>query len=64
MITFKNRHDNKSKLLFTYTGSLIYEIRTEDICENFDSHKEMFDFSNYSTKSKYCDDSKNFGFKR
>ena len=35
----------KSKLLFTDTDSLMYERK-----------KEMFDFNNYSTKSKYCND--------
>ena len=49
----KNRYDNKSKLLFTDTDNLIYEIRTEDVYEDFSSNKEMFDFNNYSTKSKY-----------
>ena len=39
----KNKYGNKSKLLFTDTDSLMYEIKTE----------EIFDFSNYSTKSKY-----------
>ena len=29
----------------------------EHVYENFDSNKEIFDFSNYSTKSKYFDDS-------
>ena len=29
------------------------EIKTEDVYEDFSSNKEMFDFSNYSTKSKY-----------
>ena len=53
----KNKYDNKSKLLFTNTDSLMYEIETEDVCEDFGSNKEMFDFSNYSTKSKYYDDS-------
>ena len=51
----KNKYDNKSKLLFTDTDSLMYEIKTEDVYEDFSSDKEMFDFSNYSTKSKYCD---------
>ena len=31
----------------------MYEIKTEFVHEDFSSHKEMFDFSNYSTKSKY-----------
>ena len=48
---------NKSKILFTDTDSLIYEIKTEGVYEDFSSNKEMFDFSNYSTKSKYYDDS-------
>ena len=47
----KNKYDNKSKLLFTDTDSLMYEIKTEDAHKNFNSGKEMFDFSNYSTKS-------------
>ena len=53
----KNEYDNKSKLLFTDTDSLMYEIKTVDIHEDFSSNKEMFDFSNYSTKSKYYDNS-------
>ena len=53
----KNKYDNKSKLLFTDTDSLIYEIKTEDVYEDFSCDEEMFDFSNYSTKSKYHDDS-------
>ena len=53
----ENKYDNKSKLLFTDTDSLMYEIKTGDVYEDFSSDKEMFDFSNYSTKSKYYDDS-------
>ena len=53
----KNKYDNKSKLLFTYTDILMYEIKTEDVYEAFSSNKEMFDFSNYSTKSKYYENS-------
>ena len=52
----KNKYDNDSKL-FTDTDSLFNEIKTEDAYEDFSSDKEMLDFSNYSTKSKYCDDS-------
>ena len=33
----------------------MYEIRTEDVYEDFSSDKQMFDFSNYSIKSKYYD---------
>ena len=36
----KNNYDNKSKLLFTDTDSLIYEIKTDDVYENFRSNKE------------------------
>ena len=53
----KNKYDNKSKLFFTDNDSLLYEIKTEDAYEDFSTDKEMFDFSNYSTKSKYYDDS-------
>ena len=35
----------------------MYEIKTEDVYKDFNNNKEMFDFSNYLTKSKYYDDS-------
>ena len=35
----------------------MYEIETEDVYKDFNSHKEVFDFSNYSSKSKYYGDS-------
>ena len=53
----ENKYFNNSKLLFTDTDSLMYEIKTEDIYEDFSNKKEIFDFSNYSTKSKYYDGS-------
>ena len=49
----KNKYDNKSKLLFTDTDSLMYEIKIEDVYKDLSSDKEMFDFSYYLTKSKY-----------
>ena len=52
----KTKYGNKSKLVFTDTDGLMYEIKTEDVYEDFSSNKEMFDFSNYSTKSKYYND--------
>ena len=45
----ENKYDNKSKVLFTDTDSLMYEIKTEAVQEDFSSDKEMFDFSNHST---------------
>ena len=45
----KNKYGNNPRLLFTDTDSLVYEIKTEDVYE---------DFSNYSTKSKYGNSNK------
>ena len=67
----KNKYGNKSlfidklkinlliinKLLFTDTDSLMYEIKTKDVYVDFNCDKEMFDLSNYLTKSKYYADS-------
>ena len=53
----KSKYVNKSKLLFTDTGKLMYRIKTEDVYEDFGREKNMFDFSNYSTKSKQFVDS-------
>ena len=50
-----DRFGNNSRLLFTGTDSLMYEIKTEDVYEVFSNDKEMFGFSNYSTRSKYYD---------
>ena len=50
-VNIENKYNNKSKLLFTDTASLMYAIKTEDVYEDFRSDKEMFDFSNYSNKS-------------
>ena len=53
----KNKYDNKSKILITDTDNLMYQIKTEDVYEDFSCDKEMFDFSNCLTKSKYYDNS-------
>ena len=45
----KNKYGNNSRLLFTDTYSLLYEIKTKDVYKDFSNDKEMFDFSNYST---------------
>ena len=60
----KNKYDNKSKLLFTDTNSLMYEIKTKDVYEDFSSNKEMLDFSSYVTNSKYYDNSNKLVIKK
>ena len=35
----------------------MYGTKTEDVYADFSKAKEMFDFSNYSTKSKYYNNS-------
>ena len=42
-----------AELLFTDTDSLIYEIRSENVYEEFFQWKDLFDFSNYSKDSKF-----------
>ena len=53
----RNKYGNNSRPLFTDTDSLMYEIKTGDVFEDFSNDKEMFDFSNYSAKSKDYDNS-------
>ena len=52
-----NTYGNNSRLFFTDTDSLMYEIKTEDVYEDYSQDKKMFDFSSYSARSKYYDDS-------
>ena len=52
----QNKYGNNSRLLLTDTDSLMHEIKTEGVYEDFSKNKEMFDFINYSAKSKYNDD--------
>ena len=42
-----------AELLFTDTDSLTYEIKSEDVYEEFFKHKHMYDFSNFSKDSKF-----------
>ena len=57
----KNIHGKNSRLLLADTDSLMYQIKGEDIYKDFSKNKEMFDFSNNSTNSKYYDDSNKWG---
>ena len=45
-----------AELLFTDTDSLTYEIKSEDVYEEFFKHKHLFDFSNYPKDSKFFDE--------
>ena len=45
-----------TELLLTDTDSLTYEIKSENVYEDFFKWKDLFDFSNYSKDSKFYDD--------
>ena len=45
-----------AELLFTDTDSLAYEIISENDHEEFFKWKDLFDFSNYPTDSKFCNE--------
>ena len=42
-------------MLFSDTGSLTYEIKSEDVFEEFFKHRDLFNFSNYPKNSKFFD---------
>ena len=44
-----------ARLLFTDTDSLVYEIKKVDVYEKFYQDKDLFDFSEYSSNSKFFD---------
>ena len=52
----KNKYGNNLRWLFSDTESLMYEIKMEDLYEDFSKDKEVFDLSNCSSESKYYDD--------
>ena len=45
-----------AELLFTETDSLTYEIKSENVYEEFFKWKDLFDFCNYSNNSKFSDE--------
>ena len=47
----KRKYD--AKLLFTDTDSLVYEIKTNDVYEDFYKDTDLFDFSDYLNHSKF-----------
>ena len=44
-----------ANLLFTDTGSLVDEVKTDDVYKDFYGHKNLFDFSDYPQDSKFFD---------
>ena len=44
------KYSNNSKILFTNTDNLMYEIKSENVYEEFSNDKELFDFSYYPSK--------------
>ena len=44
-----------AKLLFTDTNSVTYEIKSENVYEEFFKHKHLPDFSNYPEYSRFFD---------
>ena len=44
-----------ANLLFKDTGSLVYEIKTEDVYEDFYEDKKLLDLSDYPLNSKFFD---------
>ena len=49
---FKKTFNNSIKLCYTDTDSFVYELKTENIQQDFDKIKNFFDFSNYPTNHK------------
>ena len=47
--------DFNAALLFTDTDSLTYDIKSEDVYEEFFKQKHLFEFSNFSKESKFYD---------
>ena len=53
----KSKYGNNLRLSFTSTDILMHEIKTEDVQKILTTIKNVFDFSSYSTKSKYYNNS-------
>ena len=48
----KNKCYNNSRLLFSDTNSLMYEITSEDVYEDFSNDKEIFESKYYDESNK------------
>ena len=50
------KKNSDAELLFTDKGSLTYDIKSENVYEEFFKWRDLFDFSNYSKDSKFFDE--------
>lgn len=51
----KKKYGHKARLSFTGTDNLINQIQTNDVFEDFNVNKDMFDFSGYPLNSRFYD---------
>ena len=51
--SIRTKYNNHAKLLSTDRDSLVYEIETIDIYEEFYEEKDLFDFSDFPNNSKF-----------
>ena len=49
------KHGCGAKLLFIHTNRLVYEIKTDDVYEDFYEDRKLLDFSNYPKDSRFYD---------
>ena len=49
----KPKYGKDVQLLFSETDSLMYEVKTEDICQDMVDRIELFDLSNFETSNPY-----------
>ena len=51
----KYKYANSSRLLFTETDGLMYEIKSKDVYEDFSMDTKMFDYEDFSMDTKMFD---------
>jgi len=59
--TIKRKYNDKAKLLYTDTDSLIMHIETEDLFKDFTEYKHELDLSDYTNEYKCLDNKKIIG---
>ena len=51
--TSRVKYGSNAKLLFTDTESLVYEIETDDMYDDFYENKSLFDFRDYPKEAQF-----------